>query len=296
MIRSRLIFIVGPTASGKTELALREAERFGGPILSCDSLCVYEGMDIGTAKPTREEQARVAHFGIDLAKPDQAYSVARYVAYRDRILKEHQTSGVPIVVVGGSGFYLKSFFSAVTDRVSIPLETQQRVARIREAGGMEALRRELEALHQPVETFPGLDFNNPRRVEKALGRCLASGRSYSELKADFLSQPEPLREWEKEVCLVVRRQEDLQERNRKRVFRMLEEGLIGEVRRLRLLGLERNPSAAGAIGYREALAYLDGLMGEEELASSIITHTNQLMRKQRTWFRHNLSVDREILL
>ncbi|HKJ91475.1 MAG TPA: tRNA (adenosine(37)-N6)-dimethylallyltransferase MiaA [Oceanipulchritudo sp.] len=287
-----LLFIVGPTASGKTEIALQEAERREALILSCDSLCVYRGMDIGTAKPTEEEQGRIRHYGLDLANPEEPYSVARYIAYRDALLEEHRTNGRPLIVVGGSGFYLKSFFAPVVDRIEIPEAAREAVRRIREAEGRDGLERAFKALHPVEETFPGLDLRNGRRLEKALLRTLASGRSYRELRAAFETAPEPLGEWQKTVWLVSREKEDLQERNRRRVAWMLEEGLVEEVRALQRRGFERNPSACGAIGYREVLAFLKDPVSLEELAEAIYVHTNQLMRKQGSWFRHQIPVDR----
>lgn len=287
-------FIVGPTASGKTELSLRVAETVGGVILSCDSLCFYRGMDIGTAKPSREEQGRVPHYGIDLVDPQEAYSVGRFIAYRDDMLARMEAEGRPVIVVGGSGFYLKSFFAPVVDSLEIPAAVTEQVARLKATGGLPALLEALREVNPPEERFDGLDLKNPRRVEKALMRCLASGASYGALRAAFAAHPAPLRQWKKEVWLVERDPAELHERNLRRARRMLEEGLVEEVERLRAHGFERNPSACRAIGYREVLEYLDGDLPHSELESQIVTHTQQLMRKQRTWFRHHLPVDRRI--
>jgi tRNA dimethylallyltransferase len=294
MDRHILICIVGPTASGKTALALEEAERRGAAILSCDSLCVYRGMDIGTAKPTPQEQARVPHFGIDLAEPDEVYSVSRYIACRDAVLARLRADGRPVIVAGGSGFYLKSFFAPVTDQADIPPEAAAEAAAIRAQAGLDGLLLALRACNPGESEFPGLDLHNPRRVEKALIRCLATGSTYRDLLRDFRCMPPPLPDWDKEVWLVERDPAELQERNRRRVADMLQAGLIEEVRALRARGFERNPSACGAIGYREVLDFLDGRLARERLAEAIITHTSQLVRKQRTWFRHQIPVDRVV--
>jgi tRNA dimethylallyltransferase len=289
-----LTFIVGPTASGKTQLAIEQARERNAIILSCDSLCFYRGMDIGTAKPTREEQALVPHFGIDLVEPDEAYSVGRYIEYRNGILSKAFENGQDVVVVGGSGFYLKSFLFPVTDNMSIPAEVTKRAEIIRRDAGLPGLLKELRDLNPSDALFEGLDLNNPRRVEKALIRCLASGKTYRELRREFESMPEPLEEWRKEVWLIDRTQKELQARNRQRINLMLEAGLVDEVVRLRDRGFERNPSACGAIGYREVLQYLDGHLTREDLEEAIYIHTNQLMRKQRTWFKHQIPIDRII--
>ena len=294
MQKPSLTFIIGPTASGKTAYALGEASRSGAVILSCDSLCVYRGMDIGTAKPTPEEQALVPHYGIDLADPSELFSVARYIAFRDALLEKMRQEDRPVMVVGGSGFYLKSFFAPVTDQIEIPPEIEQRVREIREEDGPEGLGRALRGLHAAGADFTGLDWQNPRRVEKALLRCLASGRTYADLMEAFRNLPEPLKDWQKEVHMVSRSPEILESRNRRRVQCMLEAGLVDEVRSLREKGFERNPSACGAIGYREVLDYLDDKIPAGELAEQITTHTRQLMRKQRTWFRKQIPIHREI--
>lgn len=296
MGQSRLLFIVGPTASGKTAVSLEEANSSGASILSCDSLCVYRGMNIGTAKPTREEQERVPHFGLDLAEPRDPFSVSRYIEYRDRVLRDQHESGRPVIVVGGSGFYLKSFFEPVIDTIEVPEEVDDQVKVLRESDGLEGMVNALVQFHEGNREFPGLDLLNPRRVEKALARCLASGRQYSELLDEFRSLPEPLPDWEKKVWLIERSPEDLQDRNKQRVQQMLAMGLIDEVRCLREKGLERNPSAAGAIGYREVLDFLRNPVSEDELAGEIYVHTNQLMRKQRTWFRKQIPVSRILQL
>lgn len=294
MKSSTLIFIVGPTASGKTCLAIKEAERCGGVILSCDSLCVYRGMDIGTAKPTPAEQAQVEHFGIDLCEPDRRFSVADYIRYRDGVLEDLKGAGTPVYVVGGSGFYLKSFFTAVVDPFPESGEEAAFVGDLQKREGLEGLVRALRALHPPGEGFEGLDLRNPRRVAKALLRCRSTGRTYGEMRKVFLSQPEPLADWEKEVWLLEWSQDALKARNRRRVRSMLESGLIEEVRSLREAGFERNPSAALAIGYRECLQYLKGSLSAEHLEEEIYLHTNQLMRKQRAWFRKQIPVDRNL--
>lgn len=289
-----LLFIVGPTASGKTELALKEATRRGAVILSCDSLCFYRGMDIGTAKPTAAERAMVPHYGIDLVEPDETFSISRYIEYRDEVLSRMKSEGRPVVVAGGSGFYLKSFFSPVIDRLDVPAEVTKRAEAIRRDEGPDGLIKALRACNPGGETFEGLDLLNPRRVEKALIRCLSSGRGYSQLRQEFLSIPEPLSGYSKEVWLIDRPISEMQERNRWRVRKMLESGLIEEVEALRRQGFERNPSACGAIGYQEVLEYLLGDVTREHLEELIITHTNQLMRKQRTWFRRQIPVAREV--
>ena len=289
MKSARIKFVVGPTASGKTAYALKLARREKAIILSCDSLCVYRGMDIGTAKPTPAEREELPHFGLDLVDPSQPYSVGEYVRYRNEVLSRMRAQGSPVVVAGGSGFYLKSFFSAVTDEWTLPNPLRAEIRRLAEREGYEGLARALRRENPPGTRFEGLDWRNPRRLQMALLRCRASGKSYDRLREEFLQAPVPLPDWEKEVLYVERADADWEEANQARVRGMLEAGLVEETHRLRQAGFEQNPSAAKAIGYRETLAYLDGGIADlEELASMIAVHTRQLRRKQRSWFRRQI--------
>lgn len=287
----KLVIIAGTTASGKTGLALRLAQRYGGIILSCDSVCFYRGMDIGSAKPTLDERAQVPHYGIDLVDCCTPYSIADYVRYRDQVLQQHGEAAGIVYVVGGSGFYLHSFFRPQVDGLKVPKEIWQKVEQLEASGGLGALVEQLQRLHKRPEDLAGLDLCNPVRVRKALARCMASGRSYRELREALAAQPEPLPQWEKRVLLLERPAADMEARNRQRVSAMFSDGLVDEVRCLREAGLERNPAARSAIGYAEVLQLLDGKMDEEQAREAIVVHTRQLMRKQRTWLRGYLAVD-----
>jgi tRNA dimethylallyltransferase len=287
-----LYFITGPTASGKTAVALEWAAARGCEILSCDALCVYRGMDIGTAKPTAAEQARIPHHGLDLVPPAQVYSVGEYAAYASRIVAAIRGRGRGVVVVGGSGFYLQSFFTAVTDRWPVTAPLRAHLAALHQAGGLAAWVAELR--RRNPEGLGTLDLRNPRRVGNALARCLASGRSLACLQAEFSRQPEPFAGWRKHVVLLRRSQSDLHARIERRTRTMLAAGLVDEVRRLRQQGIEGNPSAARAIGYRETLAWLDQGTGEDDLAAAITLHTRQLARRQLQWFGRRIPVTESI--
>ncbi len=253
---TKLYFIVGPTAVGKTSLALDVAERLGAVILSCDAYCIYRGMDIGTAKPTAAEQSRVPHRGVDLVGPDETYAVDRYLEYATSIVQECSATGTPILVAGGSGFYLKSFFSPIVDQIAIPPELRAEVDRLYESDGLEALQRALEPFANRADAT--IDWNNPRRVRMALMRCRASDQPLTALQKRFSNQAEPYENIEKEVCLLEREPTELHQRIALRVDQMLEEGLVDEVSKLREDGLVSKSTAGAAIGYRETLAFLAG--------------------------------------
>lgn len=286
-----LYFLFGPTAVGKTSLAIEWAVRHGAEILSCDALCVYAGMDLGTAKPDALQRAQVQHHGLDWCPVDRLFSVA---AYRDRVaviveqVVLHKLR--PLLVVGGSGLYLKSFFAPVADRWESDDSTRREVEELETAAGLAGLLRELDLLN-PNGTG-SLDRQNPRRVANALCRCRASGLTVEELGAAFRREPPPFPNLAKHILGLERADEDLSRRVAIRTEAMLAEGLVEEVRRLRAAGLEKNPSASRAIGYREVLAWLDQREGERSargvLAAEISLHTRQLIRKQRSWFRHQM--------
>ena len=172
--------LTGCTAVGKTEWALRWAETQGAEIVSCDSLLFYRGMDLGTAKPTAAERARVPHHLIDLFDVTGRMDVAQYVARAKAVVGEITSRGRPVLVTGGSGFYLQAFFSAVADEVSVPAEIRVAVAKFTLAEALSELRRLNPA------GLGALDVANPRRVSRALERCLASGRDLAELAANLL--------------------------------------------------------------------------------------------------------------
>lgn len=277
-----LHLLTGPTAVGKTEWALRWAERHDAEIVSCDSLLFYRGMDIGTAKPAPAELARVPHHLIDIQPVTDGMDITRYIECARQAIDTIAARGRAVLVTGGSGFYLKSFFAPVADGIDVP----------------ESIRNEVRALALPdalarlIALNPSglgaLDTANPRRVARALERCLASGRPLADLAAEFARQPAPFADWTIKLTRLDRAPADLEHRIDDRVAVMLRQGLIDEVRRLRAAGLEQNPSAAKAIGYREVLAFLDRQLTEADLAATIAKNTRALVKKQRTWFRTQL--------
>jgi len=278
--------LTGCTAVGKTEWALRWAEANSAEIISCDSLLFYRGMDIGTAKPTAAELARVRHHLIDIRAVSEPMNVAQYSALALGAAQEIAARGRAVLVVGGSGFYLRSFFGPVADGVEVPSFVRERVSAMRDAGGLPALVGELARLNP--DGLGDLDTANPRRVANALERCIASGRALSELSREFSSAPSEFAGWDVRVARLDRAPGDLDARIARRVEAMLAGGLREEVSRLLAGGLKSNPSAARAIGYRETVDVLEGRAAPEGLAGAIARDTRALVKKQRTWFRTQL--------
>jgi len=280
--RNKIHVLTGCTAVGKTELALRWAVTHGAEIVSCDSLLFYRGMDIGTAKPTAAERADVPHHLIDICGVRERMDIARYVALARTAMEDIVRRGRKVLVTGGSGFYLKAFFAPVADEVVVPAPVRERA---RALGHAEALA-ELRVLNPAG--LGGLDTANPRRITRALERCLATGRPLTDLAADFARQAPPFSGWAVQLVRLERPVGELAQRIEGRVQAMLQAGLVDEVRRLLNEGLGDNPSAAKAIGYREVIAMLAGELPEAELPGSIIKNTRALVKKQRTWFRTQL--------
>ena len=290
---ARVIHVLtGCTAVGKTELALAWAAARGAEIVSCDSLLFYRGADIGTAKPTDAERARVPHRLIDVCGLTERMDVTQYITKARTAIDDLFARGREVLVTGGSGFYLKAFFAPVADEVAVPPTLRAEVVRRLEAQGLAALVAELERLNPGG--LGGLDVQNPRRVTRALERCLASGRTLAELQADFAAQPAAFADCTVRLCELVRAPEELDARIAQRVHAMLAAGLVEEVRGLLARGLRDNPSVAGAIGYRETIDFLDGRLPEQDLAPAIIQNTRGLVKKQRTWFKTQLPSHRTV--
>ncbi|MEM0966866.1 MAG: tRNA (adenosine(37)-N6)-dimethylallyltransferase MiaA [Verrucomicrobiota bacterium] len=276
--------LAGPTAAGKSAIALDWARQTGGWILSCDALLFYRGADIGTAKPTAEERREISHFGIDLCEPDQVFNLSLYIDYAKSILARAVEQDRPILVTGGSGFYLTAYSDPAPDNVDIPESIRREVETIASNGGIEGLRNRLLA----VDPKPTIDLNNPRRIAPALERCLATDLTTAELKKRHQDSPCAFEEFDRRWYLVDPGEVELQSRIEARTRQMLEAGLIDEVRELVNRGLRKNPTLSNAIGYRETLSFLEAPTNPADLGKSITENTIRLSKRQRRWIRNRL--------
>lgn len=282
MVDTTLYILTGFTAVGKTSLSLDWARRNNAEIVSCDSLLFYKNMDVGTAKPTPRELAMVPHHLIDVVDPSVQYSIKQYLDAVKQIVSDIHSRGRRVLVVGGSGFYLNSFFSAVVDGLEIDPADKIRIENQFENRSLEASVEVLMELNP--DGVGDLDIENPRRVLKAWLRCAGSGKTLEELRLEFDQKPGEFDSYQKKVLVLSRPREELEKRVSSRVKAMISSGLIEEVRGLITQGIEKNPSAAQAIGYRETIAYLKGEIGEDALVETIVKNTRKLLKKQRTWF------------
>ncbi len=277
--------LTGPTAVGKTEAALRWAEQHHAEILSCDSVCVYRGMDIGSAKPTPDERRRIRHHGLDLVDPNERYSVSQYVDMAREAIAGAHARGKRILVTGGSGFYLAAFFGPVTDELEIPQAVTDEVRTLQRQGLAALLLRlrEIEGAKLP----DWLDVQNPIRVAKALERRLASGRTLDSLRDEFLNRRGPFADHPVTCALLERPDAELKARIAARTDQMLRTGIIEESERLVAMNLDPELTSARAVGYRAVMDWLEGgkRVALSGLAERVNLDTWALVRKQRKWFR-----------
>ena len=281
-----LHIITGATAVGKTNYALDYCEALNGEIISCDASLFYRGMDIGTAKPTKEELAKVPHHCIDMNPVNQSFDITQFDVLARKTVEDILSRGKSVVITGGSGFYLKSFFEPVVDTIEVSDAVRAESESLFVEQGLSGLLDRLNVISP--EGLGNLDTLNPRRVQRALERCLASGKSLPVLQKEFAERPKPYASFKKQFILLERDAEALKDRVARRAKCMIESGLLDEVKGLLKMGIEENPNAANAIGYRESIAFLRGEIEESELLPLIIKNTNGLVKKQKTWFRSQL--------
>lgn len=271
-----VIAVVGPTASGKSDLAVDLAERLNGEIVNADAMQLYRGMDIGTAKLRTEERRGIAHHQLDVLDVRMEASVAAYQREARLDLAGIRSRGHRPMLVGGSGLYIR----AAIDRLEIPPTDPVVRGRLQDElaqQGTEAMYARL-AEADPV-AGKAIQPNNGRRIVRALEVIELTGRPFSATL--------PTREYELPTITIGLRvpRPELDERIAARVHRMWAAGLLDEVRGLDGAGLREGKTAAKALGYREALAYLDGVLSVEQAVEDTIRATRRFARRQESWFR-----------
>jgi tRNA dimethylallyltransferase len=275
-----LIVLVGPTAVGKTLKAIQLAEMLNGEIVSADSRLFYRGMDIGTAKPSPAEQARIPHHLIDVAEPDQVWSITVFQqAAKDAISQIHSRGKLPFLV-GGSGQYVHAVTKGWTPpRIKPNPELRKELEKLAEVNGHVWLHDRLVALDPSAAEK--IDPRNVRRIIRALEVILTSGHLFSEQKGQ-LPSPYSL----VEVGLSMPRVE-LYQRIDARIEAMFEQGLIGEVERLLKKGFSPDLPTMSAIGYRECAKVIEGTLTVEDAKVQMRKATRIFVRRQSNWFKEN---------
>ena len=273
------LILTGPTGSGKTQLALELAECLGGEIVSMDSMALYRGMDVGTAKPTPDERRRVPHHLLDVLDPWESASVAWWLEQAGRACRQIAAQGRRPLVVGGTPLYLKALLRGLFPGPPANEALRRRLERQAQTAGPEVLHRQLARVDPAAAGR--LHANDVRRVVRALEVWELTGRPISAWQ----------RQWSREAghpaCLwLTRPREELYARINARVERMFAAGLVEEVRALRALPRPLSREAGQALGYKEVLQHLDGRTSLAETIALVQTRTRHFARRQLTWFRH----------
>lgn len=277
-----VLAVVGATASGKTSLSIALAKELGGEIISCDSMQIYRGMDIGTAKPSKEEKEGIPHHLIDIVEPSESFSVADYAPLAAKAIEDITSRGKLPIFCGGTGLYLDAVLTAneYSEAASDP-SLREELTREAEEKGAQALWERLKA--EDPASAEAIHPNNVKRVVRALEIKLLTGVSKSEWDKRSRLAPSPYHSMV--LGLSYPDRAVLYERIDKRVDMMLEAGLVDEVRSLIESGrLPRGSTAAQAIGYKEILAYLDGEVSLGEAVETLKTATRRYAKRQITWF------------
>lgn len=276
--------LTGPTGSGKSELALELAEQLDAEIVSMDSMALYRGMDVGTAKPDAEARRRIPHHLIDVCDPWESASVAWWLREAAVCCREIESRGKRVLFVGGTPLYLKALLFGLFEGPAGDAELRQRLTAEATRDGPAALHDRLRDI-DPA-TAARLHPNDVRRVIRALEVWELTGRPLSSLQTEWPAAEEnPVQSASPNIVCLDLPREALYGRIDARVERMMEAGLIDEVRRLQSCGRPLSREAAQALGYKEVFAYLDGQATLAETVRRIQTRSRNFAKRQLTWFR-----------
>lgn len=275
-MKPKVIAVVGPTASGKTKLAIELAHKLNGEVISADSRLVYKGFDIASAKPTLEEREGIPHHLIDIVEPEFNYSAGNYVEDAKKAIEDIFSRGKTPIVAGGTGLY----FRILLENYNLPnVETDYELRAKLEKRSREDLLKELENVDKP--TFERVKDANLRRIIRALELIILLKKPLSEIQLE--KEPEYEVEWQMPK---IPSREWLYDRINKRVDVMVEMGIIEETKNL-IAKHGRIGNIVDTIGYKEILTYLDGKATLEEALDKLKQHTRNYAKRQLTWFRRN---------
>lgn len=283
-----LVVLVGPTATGKSSLALALAERVGGEIVAADSMQVYRGLDIGTAKPSVDDRLRIPHHIVDIVDPDQPFTAADYVRLASAAIVEIRARGRLPIVVGGTGLYVRALFYGLFDGPGEMTPLRETLYQEASRVGSAMLHRQLEAIDP--ESAAAIHPNDLFRIVRALEVATASGRPISALRLEARRNHRPLPGPVLKFGIERNRQE-LYQRIEAGIETMMERGLVREVRNLLDQGYAAALRPLRAIGYRHMIEYLTGQTGLDEAVASLKRDTRRYAKRQLTWFRHQDEIE-----
>lgn len=287
-MNDKIIAVAGPTASGKSALALELCKRLDGELISLDSMQIYRGLDIGTAKPTKAEQAEVRHHMIDICEPTENFSVAEFVERAHKVIADVQSRGKKAVLCGGTGLYLDTVLGRLDfGEIESDEKLRGELIAFAEKNGAEALHERLREIDP--QASEKIHKNNVRRVARAIEIYELTGKTKTEHDREAISDSP----YESLIIgLDYDDREVLYSRINRRVDAMIEAGLEGEVRSLVSRGLLSAESTAGqAIGYKEMLGYIAGDCSLGDAVEKIKLGTRRYAKRQLTWLRRNPSIN-----
>ena len=283
---NNLICIAGPTASGKTALSIALAKELDGEIVSCDSMQVYRRMDIGTAKPTLAEREGIPHHMLDVADPQEDFSVSRYCTMADPIVQEILARGKTAIVVGGTGLYMDALIRG-NDFAPYPSTgRREELEALAQAQGIDAVLSQLQSVDP--DSAARLHPSDRKRIIRAMEVYLETGQTITEHNRRTQAIPpkyDPV--W---FALEDESRSDLYSRIDRRVLTMLEQGLLEEIRSLLDSGISPKATAMQAIGYKEFVAALSGSSTVEEAVAQVQQASRHYAKRQLTWFRRNPAI------
>ena len=280
--KEKVIVICGPTASGKTALSIELAKKINGEIVSCDSMQIYKDMNIGTAKPTKEEMQRIKHYLIDFISPDERYSVADYKKDAKKAIKEILQKGKTPIVVGGTGLYIDSLIYEI-EYQNIEFDEKYRNYLEKQVAekGLEELYKQAKKIDP--EAIEKISKNDKKRILRILEIYHATGKNKTEQEKESRKKEV---EYDYQVYALNWDRNKLYERIDKRVDIMIEQGLIDEVKEI-YQKYKEFPTAMQGLGYKEVVEYLNGKTTKEEMIDKIKQETRRYAKRQLTWFRKN---------
>ena len=283
-MKKQLIIIAGPTACGKTASSIELAKKINGEIISADSMQVYKGMDIGTAKITKEEMQGIKHYLIDELYPNEEFSIAKFKALASKYIDEIYQKGKKPILVGGTGFYINSF---IYDN---DFETTKKDDILRKTLEMQAAEKGNQYLHSKLKEIDSLSaekihFNNVKKVIRAIEFFEQTGKKISDHNKEEKKREKA---FNPKFFVLNMEREKLYERINLRVDLMLKNGLLSEVESLLAKGYKKNLVSMQGIGYKEIISYLEGNISFEEAVFIIKRDTRHFAKRQLTWFKNQV--------
>ena len=278
-----IVYVIGgPTASGKSKLAVELAKKVNGEIISADSMQIYKEMNIGTAKVNKEEMQGVQHYLVDFVSPDERYSVSNFKKDAEKAIEKILEKGKTPIVVGGTGLYIDSLIYGIEfQNEEVDLEYREKLNKIADEKGLESLYKKAQEIDP--EAMKKISINDRKRIIRVLEIYHKTGKTKTE--QELQSRKNEVK-YEYKVFAITMDREKLYERIEKRIDFMIEQGLIEEVKQI-LEKYHTFPTAMQGLGYKEVVEYLEGSCTKEEMIEKIKKETRHYAKRQLTWFRKN---------